>query len=94
MLTALARSTGSKSLTTHKRNSEATKQKQQQTNMELGGKQIFCEVDGEVEEIFEDELNDGIANAADEQAVVWLQAIKEGEGNFTEIGRASCRERV
>ena len=36
--------------------------------MEFGGKKIFCQLDDEVEELFEDELNDGIANAADEQA--------------------------
>ena len=53
-------------------------------NMEYGAEKIFVETADEVEEILGDEISDGIANAADEQALVWLQAIKEGEGNFTE----------
>ncbi|CAE8639603.1 unnamed protein product [Polarella glacialis] len=45
--------------------------------MELGSKVILCTAVGETEDIYEDEVKDGIANCAKEQAEAWAQAAAE-----------------
>lgn len=46
--------------------------------LELASPFVYCEVSDEKEEIFKDEVVDGIASCAQEQAAVWAQAAKEG----------------
>jgi hypothetical protein len=45
--------------------------------MDLASNYLFCDNTEEVEVIYTDEVNDGIASCADEQAQVWAAAAKE-----------------
>jgi len=45
--------------------------------MEFGSAQIFYDVLSEKEDIFKEEVEDGIANLAEEQAAVWAQEVQE-----------------
>lgn len=45
--------------------------------MEFAANKIFIELDNETEEIYSDEVTDGVANAAEEQCQVWALEAKE-----------------
>jgi len=56
--------------------------------MEFGSQVFFVGVAAEVEDVYEDEVNDGIANCAKEQAEAWAQeAAETGAGNLEFIGQ-------
>jgi len=56
--------------------------------MEFGSRSLFASVVQETEDIYEDEVNDGIANCAKEQAEAWAEAASEtGEEPNEFIGR-------
>lgn len=38
---------------------------------------VFVDIDNEMEEIFVDEIEDGVAAGAERQAEIWLEALKE-----------------
>ena len=46
--------------------------------MDFASSQVFVEVTGEEEQIFQGEVEDGIASCAMEQAHIWAVAAKEG----------------
>ena len=47
--------------------------------MEFGSSHLLCERDTEVEEIYTDDVTDGIASCAKEQAEAWLlEAAEQG----------------
>ena len=52
----------------------------QQTTMEIATKNnIYLTIDEQLEEIYKDEIEDGIANCAEEQAAIWAEGAKEDE---------------
>jgi hypothetical protein len=48
-------------------------------SMEFGSKKIYINTKREEEEIYKDEVNDGIASCAEEQAIIWADASKDDE---------------
>lgn len=49
--------------------------------MQTGSKKIFFTADELQEEIYKDEIEDGIANCAEEQAATWAEAVHEEENS-------------
>jgi len=50
--------------------------------MDLAAKFVYAPKQEEVEEIFEDEIIDGIAHCAMEQAQVWAEEARNGGASF------------
>ena len=49
------------------------------TFMEFGSKYLFLDISKETEEIYQDEIEDGLASCAQEQAEIWEVAAEEQE---------------
>jgi actin len=51
--------------------------------MNIASEHILIDIDGEVshEQIFDDDVQDGIASASEQQCALWLAALKENEDN-------------
>jgi hypothetical protein len=62
--------------------------------MEFGAEKIFLELDGETEDVFVEEVQDGIANCAKEQADAWLLDAQENRvsgGGIKKLGEMISR---
>jgi actin len=51
--------------------------------MNIASEHVLIDIDGEVshEQIFDDDVQDGIASASEQQCALWLAALKENEDN-------------
>ena len=47
--------------------------------MDFATERLLVDIDGEKESIYEDEVNDGIASCAEEQALIWVEASQEDD---------------